>query len=155
MSWVLVCIFCFQQCSVLYVLCTSKVSLPRHLKNVSKSFRDFIRMGYHWHNTEPIHQQSQSPNQACFPYKHSAPAKIPYWITTMKNKILKKAIYHVSLTEKRFPLIKPEKVDLAVWSNSSGGCFVFFKNQMNKIQIPHACLKKQVTSRNPFPFICP
>lgn len=85
-------------------------------------------MGYHWHNAEPIHQLSQSPSQASFLYKHSALAKIPQWITAMKNKMekKKKAIYYVSLTEKRFPLIKAQKVDLAVWSNILGGLFCLF-----------------------------
>lgn len=143
MSWVLVRIFCFQQCSVLYVLCTSEASLPRHLENVRKSLRDFMRMGYHWHNTEPIHQQSQSPNQACFLYKQSAPAKIPQWVTTIKKR-KKKAIYCMSLTDKRFPLIKAES---RIWLSGTTAQGFVFKKQMNKKQIPHARLKKQVTSK--------
>lgn len=65
--WVLVHIFCFQQCSVLYVLCTSEVSLPRHLENVSKSSRDFMRMGYHWHNTRTHPPAESIPQPSTFP----------------------------------------------------------------------------------------
>lgn len=60
-------------------------------------------MGYHWHNTEPIHQQSQSPNQACFLYKRSAPAKIPQWVTTIKKKEKKGYLLHVTNRQKISP----------------------------------------------------
>lgn len=48
----------------------------------------------------------------------------------------------MSLTDKRFPLIKAES---RTWLSGITAQGFVFKKQMNKKQIPHARLKKQVT----------
>lgn len=70
-----------------------------------KSFRDFVRMGYNGHKTEPIHQQCQIPQQAYFLYKNTQ--NLP----KIHSEEKKSHLLHVTKRQ-RFPLIKAQRMNL-------------------------------------------